>query len=337
MCVQTIPQPLKVIRFTLLILSLAAVSASASAVEKDADASAENLPDLTIPTPAPVEEHSLIDTFQARFSSRLEAMVKQIDRFFATETAFEESTDSYLLLSMEANLSEQPELFGNIKAKIDLPAAERRLKLLIESDPEDETPRAISDIPSGSTRDDSYYLSLEHQFSKTGNWDIRPSLGIKAGTPLNPFARVRAIRYFKLDDWLVRLSTGLFWFQNGGTGINATLNQDHALSADSLFRSSTTLFYNHDEQISEANQTFSLFQRTQKRRRLVWQAGLNANDEADWQVSDYYLRLLYRSNLFRKWFFFDIQPELVYSREDDFDPSPRLLLRLEAFFGQEYL
>ena len=80
------------------------------------------------------------------------------------------------------------------------------------------------------------------------------------------------------------------------------------------------------------------FKRSLERHRRVYQIGVNGNDETrGWRVNDYFLRVLFRGNFYRKWLYYDIQPELVFSREEDFEADPRLILRLEAFFGQEYL
>ncbi|KAF0191958.1 MAG: hypothetical protein FD165_1292 [Gammaproteobacteria bacterium] len=280
-----------------------------------------------------------IDVAHAAVSSRIERTARWLDRFFADDKVFEEATGSYARVNLDSVFEPGGAIgfSGDIRLKIDLPRTQQRLKLLIESDPQRENRTDLENVPVDVVAEKSYSLSLERQLQQAHRWDVRPALGIKAHTPLDPFARLRAIRYFNLQKVMARVSSSAFWFDSSGFGANFGIEFDRALSDVFLLRSGTGLTWEEAEKFRRIEQQFSLFHRLDDRRNLAYQIGILADDEFNWRVNTYYFRIRYRKDLHDGWVFAEIIPQWTYREETNFDDEPSLTLRLEAVFGHSTL
>ncbi len=293
-------------------------------------------PDIPEQGPAIVEK---IDIAHVAVSGRIERTARWLDRFFADDKIFDDATDSYARVKLDSVFEPGGNVgfSGDIRLKIDLPRTQKRLKLLIESDPQRENRTDLENVPADVVSEKSYSLSLERQLSEVHRWDVRPALGIKARTPLDPFARLRAIRYFNLQKVVARVSSSAFWFDSSGFGANLGVEFDRALIDVFLLRSGTGLTWEEAEKFRRIEQQFSLFHRIDDRQNMAYQIGILADDEFNWRVNTYYYRIRYRKDIHDGWVFAEIIPQWTYREENSFDDEPSLTLRLEAAFGHSTL
>ncbi len=272
------------------------------------------------------------------FSTGLERTARKIDSFFAEEKSFDEATETYARVRADTTVDEQGQLTfsGDIKIKVDLPRTERELKLLIETDTKDGTTESPQDTPIDVIQKQDYLLSIE-RVRQLETWDIRPAAGIKLRWLPDPFLRVRAIRYRELGNWLERISGSLFWFASEGAGVNTALEFNRDIGETLLFRSITSLQWKEDDQFLSANQLLSLYQPIDQRQYLVYQLGAQASQDPDWAVTQYTAAVHYRKNIYKKWLFFELIPQIDYKKENDYDAEPSITFRLEGVFGRDYL
>lgn len=294
---------------------------------------------------APPEEtrtEKIVETLEvahATVSSGIERSARWLDRFFASDRVFEEETDTYARLTLDTVFEPRGEVgfSGDLRFRIDLPRTEKRLKLLIESDPQRETRDDLRDVPADVVSETNYSLSIERQLRQARRWDVRPALGVKAHTPLDPFARLRAIRYFGLGENVVaRVSGSVLWFDSSGWGAHSGVELDRALGHALLARSGTAFGWEEEDKFRRITQEFSLFHRLSDRQNMAWQIGAAADDQFDWDVNTYYWRVRFRQDVHRRWLFAEVIPQVTYREETGFDDEPSLTLRLEAVFGHDY-
>ncbi len=292
-----------------------------------------------IPDQAPSTLLSQADGAHLTLSSSLEAAARRIDGFFATDQSFAEATDTYARLRMDTIIEDEGDIGfkADVKIKLDLPRTERRFKLLIESDPQGAPGTEPQERPIQSIQEQDYFLSIESTLREGARWDVRPAIGIKLHTPVDPFARLRAIRYFDLGDWLLRSSPEVFWFNSEGLGALIDIDLDRALTPKVLFRSSTTPSWLKEEDFGRVDQRFTLYRHIDDRHTLSYQIGLHAKDDPAWRVEDYFAATSYRIRVHKKWLFLEFIPSLSFPASEDYDMEPRVTLRLEGVFGKGYL
>jgi hypothetical protein len=290
-------------------------------------------PDLT------TTMQNFVDRAHAGVSTRIEAMAQNLDGFFANERIFEETTESYLQISLNTVFQEDGEVTfdEDIKAKIDLTKTKRKLKLLIESDPVSTRKDDTSDQPVDTPEETNYFLSIEREAKQFKNWDISPALGIRFRTPPNPFARVRAIRYFDIAPWLLRTSANLYWFDNDGWGRNIVFELDRALTEDVLFRSASSAEWKELSRDIVVAEIFSFYQYLGPKHNFVYEIGAYGVDNPDWTIDYYVTRLRYRRQAYKNWLFIEMRPEVAFRKNDNFDADLSFLFRVETIFGRKYL
>lgn len=302
------------------------------------DTSAEPAADIG---PAPEEKPMLLrkaEETHLRFSTRLERIARNLDNFFAAEQAFEGATRSYARVRLDTILDNDIQLGfnGDIRVKIDLPRTERKLKLLIESDGRNATPDRPEQTPIDVVKQQDYLLSIE-RVAGLEKWDVRPAAGIKVRWVPDPFVRLRAVRYRNLDGWLIRNAANVFWFTSDGLGANAAVDFDRQIGDVFLFRSTSTLRWEENDQFLSADQQLSLYQRLDARRYLVYQAGILADQNPEWSEKQYFFAVRYRKNVYKNWLFMEVIPQINFTRENQFDGLPSVMFRLEGVFGYDYL
>jgi hypothetical protein len=317
------------IRVTFLCLILAGCSLSFGAEE-------DTGPDAESPViRQPIER---IDSTHTTVSDMLEATAKRIDRFFADDRAFEESNDTTLQISLDM-ISEENSLIefdSRVRTRLALPGTERRLRLIIESDPEEIDPNAPENDPIDALDSSSNFIIGVEGERMRGGWQLRPSLGIKPRWTPEPYARLRAIRYFNLDQWLARVSATAAWFSSDGKSLAGTTDFDRRLTDQLLFRSASSARWEIDDTVTSASQVFTLFHKLASKAKLAYDIGVVGDDDPNWRVTDHFIRLRYRRLVYKSWAYVEIQPRASWPEDNDYHEELSLLLRLEVNFGSDF-
>jgi len=279
-----------------------------------------------------------IDLLHTGISAGVEHSARKVDSFFADDRFYADTNESYARVSGETTweAGDGTSSQARVRARIDLPGTRERLRLFMEGgDPEDDSSTESSSIPK-ALDDNDYNIGLEAQLENTGQWDIRPGAGVKARMPPDPFLRIRAIRYERLDGWLMRFAAGAAEYLDDGTELQTRLDFDRTISPDWLFRSGSRVRYRDSKDRIEALQQFSVFQKLSDRKALAYEIGLLAHDDPNWGVDHYYAQFRARFRVYKKWLFVELKPQLVFREEDDYDPSFLFALRVDTVFGARY-
>lgn len=268
-------------------------------------------------------------------------VVKEIDRFFGSERNFQESNDSVLQLDLTRvsgyTGNRQVVLAG--RANVHLPNTERRLHLLIESDPDknlttDARPGQAA-LAQNTQTPSSYAAAVRYEKPQDNRWKFSVDGGIKfQGLSSHLFARTRAAYTAKLDDWEMRFTETPFWFNNLGLGNGNQLDFDRQLSEPLLLRASSYATWLHDRQNMDLRQDISLFQKLNERSALLYQASAIGASQPQFHSSDYVLMMQWRYRLHQEWMYFEVSPQMHYPQARAYYPSPMLSLRLEMLFDK---
>jgi hypothetical protein len=279
-----------------------------------------------------------VDALHAGISARVEGAAKRIDSFFADDRFYADTTETYARISLKTTFEsgESAESEARLRVRLDLPGTEERLRLFIEGgEPEVGEGTASGSIPE-AIDDNDYSVGLEGQLGRSDRWDVRPGIGVKAAAPPDPFVRIRATRYAHLGQWLSRFSAGAAQFLDDGSEVQSRLDFDRKLNEDWLFRSASRARWLDRKDRIDFTQTLTLFHRLSARAGLSYDVGLRADDDPDWQLDSYFAQVRVRYRAYNKWLFIEAAPQLVFREDDDYDPTPRFGLRVDAVFGAPY-
>jgi len=287
---------------------------------------------------APTALERMVVVMHGGISAGVEKSAKFVDSFFADDRFYADVTETYARLSLQSTWEsgEDAQADARLRVRLDLPGTEERLRLFIEGGDPDDVVGAGSETVAEAIEDNDYNIGLEGQLKNTGQWDVRPAIGVKAAGPPDPFVRARAIRYEQLGDWLMRFSAGAAEYLDDGTELLTRLDFDRRIAEDWLFRSTSRARYRDEQDRIELLQQFSLFQKYNDRVGFGYDVGVRVDDDPDWDADQYFAQFRARFRAYRKWLYLEAKPEFLFREEDDYSASFRFSLRADIVFGARY-
>lgn len=286
------------------------------------------------------EEH--VEPIRAQVGSWVDNTSRNIDAFFGGGDTATIQNDSYLRLGQELDWMEGDGTSGDIslRYRIDLPLTEERLRLVIESDPE-ESQGTLADQGSGRLYNDqrdrstsTFGLDWLERRDKRETWSNRIGAGVRLRMPLDPYVRFTSERLWGLGEgpWQLESFNRISWFNNEGYSARTTWDIGRPLSDTHHLRFITTVQWREEEDTLEFSEVAQLNQRLNDRSALRYSAIAIGESASNPRMTNYYLQTRYRRDLHKSILFGDVIPELHFQREDSYDPRWAMTLRLEMYF-----
>lgn len=283
---------------------------------------------------------NMMDTPRDYLSDKLIGFVSSVDDFFGNERHYQETNDSVFQLDTIRVFGYGGDGFIlSGRANVHLPTAEKRLHLLIESDPDKNAtvaPRQTQlQLLNQPTTPQSYGAALRYVKEIAERWHLSADGGIKFhGLDTTPFVRARASWAVPVDQWRSTLAETAFWFNTIGAGETTQLDLERTISESVLMRATSVATWLNDKQNFDLRQDLSAFHTLDERTALLYQASVIGVSQPVTQVTDYVILMQYRYRLHRKWMFFDVSPQLHFPRDRSYRLSSLLSVRLEMLFDE---
>ena len=283
-----------------------------------------------------------LDTSRDYLSDKFVGYVSDIDRFFGDERHYQESNTSVIQMDITrvSGYSGDDKFVLSARAKLDLPSTEKRLHLLLETNPDQNingAPPQDQNLPAANqtTTPQSYGAALRYEKSIDEIWHFSTDTGLKfQGIHIDPFVRARGSFSAPFDEWRFKATETAFWFHTIGAGETTQIDLEHSISEPILFRASSYATWLNDTQNFDLRQDLSFYQSLNERTALLYQASAIGVSNPQLQVTDYVLLIDYRYRLHKKWVYFELSPQLHFPREKDFQSSPAIIMRLEMLFDE---
>jgi hypothetical protein len=305
--------------------------------------SAEAFPEESIYDEPVAEEsiYAVLDKPHKYVSENVERLVTSVDRFFANDALYRYTTDSYVQISGDTLIEERGEVGYDVKfrGRVDLPRTKSRFKLILNTDPtekQDPLERSADESPGTAVQESDVYGSVQRERELRG-WKFRPSIGAKISIPIEPFAKLRFTNIYPLQSWALRADQNFYWFDDSGFGSDSTIEFDRPVGEENLFRASSFARWTEENEFFQLSQIFTFYQTLSPNRKISYQIGAYGQTQPTWFMTNYLVVVRYRQNLHKEWLFFEIRPQVQYSKVNDWDDEVSLLLRLDLLFGRKYL
>lgn len=286
---------------------------------------------------------NMMDAPRDYLSGKLVGFVSSVDRFFGDERHYQETNDSVFQLdtSRVMGYGGEHRFVVSARANVHLPIAEKKLHLLIETNPDKNT---IIDPKQTQTQaqavnepatPQSIGAALRFIKQEAERWHLSADAGIKfQGLSTTPFVRSRASFAVLLDQWRMKPSETVFWFNTIGAGETTQLDFERTVSEAVLLRATSVATWLNDTQNFDLRQDFIVFHTLDERTALLYQASVVGVSQPVSRVTDYVLLMQYRYRLHKKWMYFDVSPQLHFPVDRSYRLSPQLNLRLEMMFDE---
>jgi len=274
-----------------------------------------------------------LDNTRNLVSQQVTDFANWLDNFFGDDRIYDESQNSRLKLNL-LQINEdgyQPRFEANLQGKLTLPNTQKRLKVLFESDPGDNPNPDDTIVEAVENQQQS--LGLRYVQFATDWFRGHTDIGVRFRSGLDTFVRFRLRGLFSLGNWNLRATETIFWRDSTGPGESTRLDLERRLGKNYLFRATSKANWFDETRQFDMGQDFFLIHTINKYRAVIYRTGLSAVSEPRVQTTGYILSIRLRQQIHRDWLFFEINPKVLYPREENFRARRSLTLKLEVLFG----
>jgi len=270
-----------------------------------------------------------------------------LDAFFISERTEQEANKSHVLLRTDSVWREgdnfKQEMDGRVR--LVLPGLENRFHVVVSGIREtalDETAseemgQALAEEEDEDARDETN-LVLEYLAQLTRRRDLR----FEAGGTLDGvlpvlFAggRYRNL-FFEEEPWLSRFTQRMRWYTDDGWEAGSRLELDRRLADKVLGRLQVGAdwYQSRDGFFFQAGPV--VFHQLSERRAMRYEALASWQTQPTNRLENVRLAVRYRQRIWRKWLFLEVTPEVTFPSEENYDVTPGIRLRFDAYFSERH-
>lgn len=331
-------------------LELLGAEQPAEAVQPAESAQPAEPPQPTTQTTLPAEPAkpgnllSSMDASRNYWSEKVIGFATDIDRFFGDERNYQETNNSVMQLDLDrvTGYTGDRKFSLSARANLSLPATEKRLHLLLESNPDQNiegapTQNQFTPLNNQVNTPQSYAMALRYEQVKE---ELKPShfnadAGLKfQGININPFVRTSGTYSIPLDQWRLKAWETVYWFNTIGAGETSQVDLEHILSPSVLFRATSSATWLKDRKNFDLRQDLSIYHALDERTALLYQLSSLGVSSPQWQSTVHVASVFYRYRLHQQWMYFELSPQLYFPRTNNFQSAFTLSMRLEVLLDQ---
>lgn len=294
------------------------------------------------------EDKNFADYTHDFLSSNILSFSESIDQFFSNQRSNDVINTSQLRLSAftrkEENLN--PTVTGDLQFNLILPRTQKKMQLFVEGqgsdDDRDTSAKDKATTAAGNTPNNQDPSERIANATTAGLRYIVDTAGIKTSTdagvrvnlPPQLFARLRLTKDVKINsDWTFRPREQVLWVDREGFSSTTNLDFDNKLNLDLLLRFVNRVSWSEDNYAVVFTNGPSLFQRIDDAKGFSYHAHVISVNQPNYAVEKYVATISYRQLLYKTWFFWEVAPQLDFSRANNFHRKPSLSVEFEIVLG----
>lgn len=216
------------------------------------------------------------------------------------------------------------EFTSKLNARLRLPRVTRKLKLVFESEDADEP----FDLFPRDEKDTQNELGLDYDlYTKR-----RSSFNIKIS--FRPSIEGRYIYSYPLTAQTLFRFTQRLYQREKVTGESSQIDLDYSIHPKFLLRWTNFAKFESDIDGFKIGTGLTLFQYISKKQAINYKASIGGPDKPYHYINNSHLSITYRHNILRKWFFYEITPEINWNKTADTarQKEATITLRFEVLF-----
>jgi len=223
---------------------------------------------------------------------------------------------------------------SKFRIKVKLPHFENKVDLIFSDDSEVEQSllplESVSAQPE--TKEESFSAAVRYIYKKEKNRFTDTRLGISGGDIFVQARHKRRLSWNDNHDFKVEPS--LYYFLKDGFGSRLLLEYNYQQDKQKQYRINYSI--RGSESFKGIKWKHGFYRLNQLNESSASIIGLQVqgerNGEEKFFIDKYTLSYRYRFNKFKKWLFFEIEPFLEWSKQQDYSTTPGIALRIEGHF-----
>ena len=280
------------------------------------------------------QEYPWLDNMHQSIASSVNTSALWFDEFFALEE-FEKREGAFgearIRLGWEPRSRDIVELETRFKVRVKLPNLKNRADLVL-SDYDDD--RSDDDIQASGNND----LVEQSRFSLALRWRSSPESGLSyrigVGRRLQPFVKSRYRNTHLLTNkTTLRWETSAYMYSNDGLGADFSWQVGYNATDYSILRWNNHFYFRDQSNDWLWQHSLQKLIQFDEKNALIAGVYIEGLSRPNYRLEEYLVSLRWRKNTLRKWLFYEIEPFVLWRRDEMFSASYGIALRLEGFFG----
>ncbi len=274
-----------------------------------------------------------------RRSVQVQSMGAWADRTLSGDAYALPANESYLRIGFatRSETGDLAQIEPEARFRLDLPTVEEKLRLVIESESEETKSLAERDrdrqLTDAERTDTEATGALRYITDLTDMINLTNDVGARLRLPPDAFWRARAKGEFELSPaWRLNIDQRVYYFHQDGWGESTWLGFRRRIG-EWNFLSASELRWVHSDREFEFSQILSMVSRPNNRAELNPRLGILGESQPDWRTTEYFGDFTYRYRLYSTWLYGEVIPAVNFYRDDSFDATTSLTLRIEMFFA----
>lgn len=292
----------------------------------------------------------IVDDAQRIASERFGNFMGQVDGFFSNAGSDDDavSNESWARIRLDGvrDDGEDFELDPSLKLRAVLPRTERRFKLLFstEESDSDEVGDDVSTSSPAARSDNSQNASLALRFIRTAREksDVNIDVGVRQRSgSIQTFVRLNTkYRTTLATYWSFSAANSYYNYSKSGFQDRLSFDFRRPLyeKDDLYFRTYTEFNWRNRQKGAFISQTTGFYWQFGARKALAMEmlAGYytSLNDGVTDRFTGHKIRLRWRHNVWRPWFYYEIWPSVAWPSITRYNRTEGILLRAEVIIGK---
>ncbi|WP_353518440.1 hypothetical protein [Thalassotalea sp. SU-HH00458] len=282
------------------------------------------------------EDYLWMESLHQSISNSVYQSAVWFDKFFLDENTEQSTprTNARIRFGWEPKARDWSEIDTRFRIKVKLPHFKDKIDLILSDDDELDQSNLPLDSPKTHQEgnEESFAAAVRFTHKKNKNRLLESRIGVSGG---DIFVKARHKRRYTWDNThSFRFEPSLYYFIDDGLGAKLLLEYDYQLNPQSQLRVNYSI--RGSEAFSGIRWKHSFYKLTQLEQNAATILGLKVegerNGENGFLIDNYTLSYRYRFNAIKSWLYFEVEPFLEWSEQENYTTTPGLALRVEGFF-----
>lgn len=263
---------------------------------------------------------------------------RTLNRFYGDRRPADAGSGSSINVAPFVEYTEEGlEFAAKFRGRLDLQRLKDRVQIVFDNMTDDRD--ALSDVRSfsssdpGTQKENSESVALRIKVLENIRYDVDATGGLAFDPGPIPELKLRGRAKREFEAWRFALSETLFWDNDDEFGERTEFQIGRLLGPRYVARWTSSCVWSETSDGVNLGTTLSLSHKLSERRTVSVTAGAGWITDPAAVVDEYILRIPYRQLVYRNWVYIVVEPGLDALNEDDWEPAPQLILRLEMLFG----
>ena len=283
-----------------------------------------------------VQDYPWLDIMHQSIADSVTDSVLWFDDFFILDEFSHDNKakgEARIRLGWEPRSRELNEFQTRLRLRVKLPNLKNRVDLVL-SDYDDE--QADSALQASGNNG----FTEQNRFSLALRWRAKPDSGLShrlgVGRRLQPFVKSRYRSLLTLTDKSdLRWESSVYYYSRDGFGAKIAGQLNYILNPQSLLRVNNQFYFRDRSNDWLWQHSMQHLRQVDDKTAIISGLYTEGLSQPNYRLEEYLVSFRWRKNTLRKWLFYELEPFVLWRRDEGFSASYGLALRLEGFFGHD--